>query len=90
MRNKPEPLSIYVAKIAFLLPFDESTQNADIDDWNWEKCIIRDFPTFLKSGPGACWIWEIKHLDDQNWENLMQSKRTGPQILNGLKKYIWN
>ena len=20
--------------------------------------VIRDFPTFLKSGPGACWLWK--------------------------------
>ena len=25
----------------------------------------RDFPTFLKSVPGACWIWGKKHLDHQ-------------------------
>ena len=41
----------------------------------WRR--TRDFPAFLKSGPGACWIWE-NHLDHQNWENLMQSKTTRP------------
>ena len=37
--------------------------------------MSRDFPTFLKSG--ARLNLGKKHLDHQNWENLMQSKRTG-------------
>ena len=43
-------------------------------DFHW------DFPTFLKSGPGACLIWGKKPLDHQ----------IGKTILNGLKKHIRN
>ena len=38
-----------------------------------------EFLTFLKSGPGAVNLGK-KHLDHQSLENLMQSKRTGPQL----------
>ena len=36
----------------------------------------RGFPTFLKSGPGP--VEFGGKFDIQNWETLMQSKRTGP------------
>ena len=36
--------------------------------------IDKDFPTCLKLGPGACWIWEKKHLNYQNWKKMMQFK----------------
>ena len=36
----------------------------------------RGFPTFLKSGPGP--VEFGGKFDNQNWETLMQSKRTGP------------
>ena len=32
---------------------------------------VRDFSTILKLGPGACRILGIKHLDHQNWEELI-------------------
>ena len=38
-------------------------------------CVFRDFPTLLKPGPEACWIWGKKHLDHQNLEKLILSKR---------------
>ena len=42
---------------------------------------IRDFPTFLSQaqglGQGPVKFGGKKHLDHLNWENLMQSKRTG-------------
>ena len=39
-----------------------------------ESCSISikiSFPTVLKSGPAACQIWEKKHMDHQNWEELI-------------------
>ena len=48
--------------------------------------LYRDFPTFLKSGPGA---WELgkNHLDHQNWRKLDAVQKNWTAILNGLKPY---
>ena len=45
----------------------------------------RDFPFILKSGQGPFEFGKKfgkkAHLDHQHWENLMQSKRTEPPLM---------